>query len=57
MQAIEQIAARSENPARATCVRSRFSGATNSATSRARCEGRVATTTLRAEERAGPPEE
>ena len=56
MQAIEQIAVRSENPADATCVPGRFSGATNGATSRARCEDRVATATLGAEERAAPPE-
>jgi hypothetical protein len=56
MQAIEQIAVGNEDPAHATCVPSGFSGATNGATSRARCEDRVATTMLRAEERASPPE-
>ena len=57
MQAIEQIAVRNEDRAHATCVPSGFSGATNGATSRARCEDRVATTMLRAGERAAPLEE
>jgi len=56
MQAIEQIAVRNENPADPTCVLSRLGGGSNGASSRAKCEDRVARTALGAEDRAAPPE-
>ena len=55
MQAIEQIAARDENPAHASCV-PRPSRAANGATSRTECKTSVATTTPRPDESAAPPE-
>ena len=55
MQAIEQIGARDENPAHASCV-PRSTGASNGATSRAKCKTSVAATTPRPDESAARPE-